>query len=607
VAEETLFGQSVVLDTDWTNSANATGSNDGTSATATVVGSPLVLALADLTETQEIETTSVTYGAWWTAQLGTSTRAQSALVELINTAGTVFASFNTGARDSATLAEFTDTFTPSHTLATVNDYRVRVSPQEGGGMAGTMTHFVDAARATPTYELDAGVELDVAGLGQAQTLGAVALVQAHTLAVADLDQAQSLDAVVLSLPSGKEYTGPVTRLGPGGGPAIPYGDFSGKVGIVLDVADLNQAQTFEAVALTQAYTLDIASLSSAQSLEAVELSFAATLEIANLAQAQSLEAVALTQAHTLSVNGLAQAQALEGVALTQANTLEIASLAQAQTLEAVVLSMAVRLDVADLNQSQAIDPVALTQAHTLIVNALAQAQSLSAVELTQAHTLALANLAQSQALEAVVLSQVTNLEVANLSQAQSLDSVALVQAHTLSVASLSQAQTLGSVELTQAHTLAIADLAQSQSLGALTLSVEEEDVVAPVLTAPTASNVGSSAVTPMVTTDEGNGTLYMVLVPDGDSPSVAQIKAGQDSLGAAAIADDSQAVTETGVQSFPRVSGLDAETAYELWFVQTDAAENDSDSVTAGFTTLGAVDFVGRQSIGITSGMRIGL
>jgi hypothetical protein len=111
------------------------------------------------------------------------------------------------------------------------------------------------------------------------------------------------------------------------------------------------------------------------------------------------------------------------------------------------------------------------------------------------------------------------------------------------------------------------------------------DTTAPVLTAQTVSSITSSGGTPAVTTDEGNGTVYMVIVPDADSPSVAQIKAGLNSSGGAALANQNQAVSGTGVQGFSAVGGLSASTAYDCWFVHTDAASNNSTAVKADFTT----------------------
>jgi hypothetical protein len=114
------------------------------------------------------------------------------------------------------------------------------------------------------------------------------------------------------------------------------------------------------------------------------------------------------------------------------------------------------------------------------------------------------------------------------------------------------------------------------------------DVTAPTLSNPLAASVGTTTVTPTVTTDEANGTMYMVVVPDADVPSVAQIKAGQQSSGGAAIASDNDAISATGAHAFAQVTGLTASTAYELYFVHTDAATNDSSASTVGFTTNAA-------------------
>lgn len=119
-------------------------------------------------------------------------------------------------------------------------------------------------------------------------------------------------------------------------------------------------------------------------------------------------------------------------------------------------------------------------------------------------------------------------------------------------------------------------------------TAEAPDVTAPTLSLPAALLITQNSVVPVVTTDEANGTLYVVLVPDGDEPSVAQIKAGQQSDGSAAIAAGSITVTSTGVQFLPTLGGLDAETAFELAYAHSDAADNDSEAVSVGFTTLAA-------------------
>lgn len=126
---------------------------------------------------------------------------------------------------------------------------------------------------------------------------------------------------------------------------------------------------------------------------------------------------------------------------------------------------------------------------------------------------------------------------------------------------------------------------QSDKLAGTFTTASAPDETAPTLSLPAALLISTNGVAPVVTTDEANGTLYVVIVPDGDEPSVAQIKAGQQSDGSPALASASQAVSSTGVQIFAALGGLEGETAYEEWFAHTDAAGNDSDPVTVGFVT----------------------
>lgn len=98
------------------------------------------------------------------------------------------------------------------------------------------------------------------------------------------------------------------------------------------------------------------------------------------------------------------------------------------------------------------------------------------------------------------------------------------------------------------------------------------------LTGQTIDYVSGTSGTPRVTSDWSQGTLYMVVVPDGDTPSVAQIKAGQRSNGTSAIRAQSQAVTSTGVQTLTTLTGLEEYTNYDVWFVQSNDA-GDSNAV----------------------------
>jgi hypothetical protein len=114
------------------------------------------------------------------------------------------------------------------------------------------------------------------------------------------------------------------------------------------------------------------------------------------------------------------------------------------------------------------------------------------------------------------------------------------------------------------------------------------DVTAPILTSAIGSSTGAATAQGQVTTDEGNGTLYWVVTQSVTTPTVAQIKAGQDDLGAAADDSGSQAVSGTGAQTV-NSSGLSQGTTYYFHFVQTDAATNDSNAITSNAFTPAAL------------------
>lgn len=113
------------------------------------------------------------------------------------------------------------------------------------------------------------------------------------------------------------------------------------------------------------------------------------------------------------------------------------------------------------------------------------------------------------------------------------------------------------------------------------------DTTAPVITAPSTTNVTSNSARVLFTTDEGNGTGRTVITTSATQPSVVQIKAQQDHTGASAPAG-SVSVQATGAQQID-VSGLTAATAYYAHILHTDQAGNDSNRITtAQFTTSAA-------------------
>ena len=85
-----------------------------------------------------------------------------------------------------------------------------------------------------------------------------------------------------------------------------------------------------------------------------------------------------------------------------------------------------------------------------------------------------------------------------------------------------------------------------------------------------------------VDTTVGNGTLYWAVVSDGSLPTNGQIKAGS---GGGIVVAGSQAVSGTGAQSIVAITGLEAETVYQLIFLQTNSAGTDSAQASVGLTT----------------------
>lgn len=115
---------------------------------------------------------------------------------------------------------------------------------------------------------------------------------------------------------------------------------------------------------------------------------------------------------------------------------------------------------------------------------------------------------------------------------------------------------------------------------------------APTLTNAVTANITASSADLSVETDEGNGTLYVVVTTSATAPSAAQVKAGQDHTGTAAAFADSQAISSTGTKSF-NASSLTASTTYYAHYMHEDTATNQSSVVSsASFTTNSATSQV---------------
>ncbi|MGW1422683.1 hypothetical protein ACWAT4_21515 [Bradyrhizobium manausense] len=111
---------------------------------------------------------------------------------------------------------------------------------------------------------------------------------------------------------------------------------------------------------------------------------------------------------------------------------------------------------------------------------------------------------------------------------------------------------------------------------------------APTLTNPTGIQTGNTTATVGATTDQGNGTLYYVVTTASNTPSAAQVKAGQTHTGSAAPASGSQAVSSSGVKT-ANVTGLTAATLYYCHLMHEDAGGNQSAVVdSSSFLTTGS-------------------
>jgi hypothetical protein len=118
-----------------------------------------------------------------------------------------------------------------------------------------------------------------------------------------------------------------------------------------------------------------------------------------------------------------------------------------------------------------------------------------------------------------------------------------------------------------------------------TFTTAAADVTAPVLSLPTAAIANETSAAAGVTTNEGNGTLYWVATTSATQPTAAQIRAGQNNGGAAAVQFGAQAVSATGAQSiFGGIISLTAGTTYYAHFLHDDTSGNASNLVaTSGF------------------------
>jgi hypothetical protein len=284
----------------------------------------------------------------------------------------------------------------------------------------------------------AGATVDPDDAGQAHTVDAAALTQAHSLVEADADQGQSVDSAALTQAH------------------------------VLAVADAAQAQTVDSAALTVNIALTPGDASQAQTVDNGAFIQAHTLAPAEATQSQTVDAAAVVQAHALSAADTAQAQSADAGSLVQVHALTAADAAQAHSVDnADVVVGGIALTPADAVQAQAVDGAALTQVHVLVAAGADQAQSADSATLTQAHALVAAGADQAQTADSTdVLVGGIGLDPADAFHGHTADAAVLTQVHVLAAGDAGQAQLVDQPLLTQAHLLVAAEATQAQTVDA---------------------------------------------------------------------------------------------------------------------------------------------
>jgi hypothetical protein len=108
--------------------------------------------------------------------------------------------------------------------------------------------------------------------------------------------------------------------------------------------------------------------------------------------------------------------------------------------------------------------------------------------------------------------------------------------------------------------------------------------IVPTLSSPVGVATGGTTANVGFTTDQGNGTGYVVVTTSATQPSIAQIKAGQNHLGAAAAFAANSPITSAGAIVYP-ATGLVIATGYYSHSVQNNPSGDSNRVSSALFTT----------------------
>lgn len=111
----------------------------------------------------------------------------------------------------------------------------------------------------------------------------------------------------------------------------------------------------------------------------------------------------------------------------------------------------------------------------------------------------------------------------------------------------------------------------------------------PTLASVTAINIAATETDVVIVTDKISGTGYVVVTTSSTQPSSAQIKAGQDHLGASATASGSASVTAFNVY-IRDLGTLTSGNTYYAHAIQEDSATNDSNIVSTDAFVAQATD-----------------
>lgn len=124
----------------------------------------------------------------------------------------------------------------------------------------------------------------------------------------------------------------------------------------------------------------------------------------------------------------------------------------------------------------------------------------------------------------------------------------------------------------------------------INLEVVPTETNAPSIQDPTTATISSTALTPRITTDEGNGTIYAVLVPENDIPNANQIRSGTQSNDTLGVRAGTVNVTSPGVIDLTQFASLTPNTTYNLAYVHVDLNGNVSNTEIVAVTTVAAVN-----------------